>query len=149
MTIQSVAGTQIKFAVAKPTAETSAAYTALTWVGFASCVLTKVGDFGGKKFSIISTETVCNRQVNKAKGSFEWPEFTCEMLQDITDPAQVLLSTALDADTDISVQVIMPDGKKMFFYGLVTEFTAKAGGVNDMYKCQLTLTPRMANFVYV
>ena len=149
MGTQAVAGTKLRFSTAVPATEDAAGYAALTWVGEQSCTVTNIGDFGGKEFNRIDTDTVCDRRTKPKKGTSKWSDFTCEFLQDYDSPAQELLDVALDSDDSISIEIEQPDGTKTYFYGLVMDFKSTAGGPNDMYKRTLTIAPDHNEYIRV
>lgn len=129
MAYYSSAGSTFALSAAAPASETGSAYDALTYtlVGEA----TNLASFGTES-SLISHMPIADRVVRKLKGSKNNGTMEISYALDLSDQGQVLLKAAAESDNAYSIRIVLQNGTKVYFRGLVMSAKREVGGVDSI-----------------
>ena len=133
-----VAGTKLFISTAQPTADTAAAYAALTWIEVGQ--ISSVGSVKGREYSLSTLSIVGDGQDREKKGNFKLPnsEFECAWAE--SDAGQILIEAASKNFTVPAFKVTKQDATKIrYFTAQVSKFVENNGTANDTVKGQFTL----------
>jgi hypothetical protein len=129
MAYYSSAGSTFALSASAPASETSSAYDALTYtlVGEA----TNLASFGAES-SLISHSPIADRVVKKLKGSKNNGSMEISYALDLSDQGQVMLKAAAESDNAYSIRIVLQNGTKVYFRGLVMSAKREVGGVDSI-----------------
>lgn len=130
MAYESSVGAYIEVSAALPATEDQAGYEALTWTKVNG--LTNLGEFS-KVWSMATAVLLDSGLTIKRKSSFDNGSLAAQMLRDISDAGQGILSTAADSSNGlISIKVVEPDGTINYAMILVLSHTVNLQSAADM-----------------
>lgn len=124
------AGTKLAISAGVPTAQTAAAYAALTYTEIGK--IEQIGAFGA------TTETVNFQPLRgpqeQHKGGTSYGTLSPAVAHDDADAGQELMRTASDDETNalFAFEVEFPDGSKRYFQGRVFGYPENVGAANSM-----------------
>lgn len=125
MTIQSGAGASIAIS-------TTAYSGTATLVGLQAKTYTTIGEVTvipafGKTYNLITHEPLATRQVYKLRGNFNNGSVTLDYAYDASDAGQILLTTAVDSDSNYGYRVTLQDGTLFYFTALAMSNPVEVG----------------------
>jgi hypothetical protein len=126
---QTVAGSSLKISASLPATYDSAGFSALTYTSVAE--VTDIGSLG-KEYTLVTHNPVGDRKTYKFKGSYNNGALALKLAKAITDPGQILLTSANDSDASFSFLITTQDGRKMYFTGKVLSYVTNIGTVNNI-----------------
>lgn len=132
---KSSAGTKIALAAGAPATWDAAGFAAQVFKNIGKI---KTGPEFGETFETVKNQYLSQRGTEKRKGTFDAGTITLE-LDRIDDEGQLLAKAALRSDDDYTVRIQLQDGSGAYLRGVVTKFTSKVGGPNDMYSGSITI----------
>lgn len=134
---ETVAGTKLSVCATRPTADTTVAYAALTWVEVGDII--NVGGVKGREYSTATLSTVGNAHDREKKGSYKLPnaDFECAWVED--DAGQIIIEGGANSYDILSFKVVKQGGGVRYFTAQVMKFTESLGGSNDTVKGAFTL----------
>lgn len=129
MTVMTTAGSQFKLSAAAPATYDATGYNALTYT-----LVGEVTDMGevGREYNVVNHNPISNRLTQKIKGSYNAGSITLQFGRDFSDAGQTLLFTASRSDSPYTFVIILQNGKKLYFTGLVTSFKNSVGSVDQI-----------------
>jgi hypothetical protein len=132
-----VASSKLYVSTSAPTAQTVAAFEALTWVEVGS--ITSVGSVKGREYSTSTVSVVGDAQDREKKGSFKLPnaEFECLWIED--DAGQVIIESASKDYSIPSFKLEKQNLARRYFTAQVMKFVENNGTSNDAVKGAITL----------
>lgn len=136
MGIQSNAGATISICASLPASHNAAGFNALTWSVIAE--ITNLPEFG-RVYELIRHKPVGTRATRKLKGSYDEGQLPLELASDTDDPGQILLKSASGSDNTYSFRIVMGNGDKYFFLGMVMSFVAGGGDVDTVFAAKSTV----------
>lgn len=119
------AGSKVFIALALPTAFTSTAFAALSWVEIGE--VDNIPEFG-KKYGLNTRTPLAGRIVRKTKTSINYGSVALQMARAAGDDGQAACQTAVDDDAAQSIKFELQDGTKMYVEALVMSYTTNIGG---------------------
>jgi hypothetical protein len=130
------AGTKIYISMAKPTAQTSTAYAALTWEEIGD-----VDDIGehGAETSTIKRTPLASRIVRKLKGSTDYGMLPLKLARVFGDAGQDDCITMQGDDNAAAFKIEYSDGTKAYFEALVMSFKTGVGGAESFTSASINL----------
>ncbi len=134
---ETVASTKLHVCVTRPTADTAAAFAALTWVEVGE--ITNVPSVLGRDYSTSSLATVGNAHEREKKGTYKLPEAEFECAWAETDAGQIIVNAAANDYSIPSFKVVKQGGGVRYFTAQVKKFIEKMGAGNDAVKGTFTL----------
>ena len=131
MTVMTTAGSQFKVTATAPATYDAAGYNAI--YGGMSLVgeVTDLGEVG-REYNVVNHNPISNRLTQKIKGSFNAGSITLQFGRDFTDAGQSVLFTASRSDSPYSFVIVLQNGKRLYFTGLVTSFKTSVGSVDQI-----------------
>jgi hypothetical protein len=130
------AGSTLALSATLPATYDATGYNALSWT-----VVGEVTDLGeaGKAFNTVNHSPVGSRRIIKLKGSFNNGSLQFQFGRDFSDAGQTAFLTALGVDTAYSFRMVLQNGKKLYFTGLVMDFKYKVGSVDQVTAASSTV----------
>lgn len=125
----SSAGSTFAISAAAPASENSAGFDALTYTLVGE--VTNIGNFGVQS-SLITHMPLADRVVRKLKGSKNNGTIDLAYALSLDDAGQVMLKTAAESDNAYSVRIVLQNGTKIYFRGLVMSAQREVGGVDSI-----------------
>lgn len=126
---QSSAGSTFALSAQAPASENAAGYDALTYTVVSE--ITNLASFGTES-SLISHMPIADRVVRKLKGSKNNGTMEIAYALDLQSTGQQMLKTAAESDSAYSIRVVLQDGTKFYFRGLVMSAKREIGGVDSI-----------------
>lgn len=129
MAYYSSAGSTFAISASAPASENAAGFDALTYT-----LVGEVTNLGavGQESSLITHMPVGDRVVRKLKGSKNNGTMELTYALDLADAGQVLLKAAAESDSAYSVRLVLQNGTKIYFRGLVMSAKREVGGVDSI-----------------
>ena len=137
MAYQTGAGAAFLVSATAPATFDSTGYGALT--GIVVGEVTNIGDFFGREYAEVTHNPLADRATKYLKGSYNNGTISPTMALDPDDAGQVIMTTALTADTPIAVGVRLQDGTEYWCMALVMSFMPNVGGVDDVVTAASTM----------
>ena len=138
MTVMTTAGSQFKLTAAAPATYDATGFNALTMT-----LVGEVTDLGevGREYNVVNHNPISDRRTKKIKGSYNAGSIALQFGRDFADAGQQLLFAAVASDAEYSMVIILQNGKKLYFTGLVTSFKTSVGSVDQITAgtCQIEL----------
>lgn len=104
--------------------------------------LTNIGGYGGTR-QLITSDHVGSGKTKKAKGSINYGSMNLAADYQPSDPGQLAVEAAVEADDAYNIKVERPIGKGKvridYFPAFVMSNANELGGSNDAQKLQITL----------
>lgn len=138
MAVMTSAGSTFSASASLPATYDASGYNALTYTAVGE--VTDMGEVG-REYNIVNHVPLGNRRVQKLKGSYNSGSITLQFGRDFSDAGQVLLATARDSDSQFSFRMVLQNGKKIYFTGVVTSLKTNVGSVDNITggSCQIEL----------
>jgi hypothetical protein len=134
--VSTSAGSTFAISVAAPATFDAAGYVALTFTNVAE--ITDIGEFG-KVYNVVKHLPLATRREQKFKGSYQTGSVVLKMARLSSDAGQLMLKTALDSDSNVSVCITLQDGEKLYFAGTVIDFKNGVGGADKITERSVTI----------
>lgn len=130
MSSTTAAGSKLAISAGVPTAQTAAAFKALTYTTVGG--VESIGGFGAS--TEVVTFTPLDGPVEKYKGPTNYGQLSPTMKVDDADAGQALIQTAsLPTSLDLyAIRITKPDGTLRFFQGRVFGFPETIGAANSI-----------------
>lgn len=129
MAVVTSATTTLALTATVPGTDTFANFDAQTYTAVGE--VTDLGEVG-REYSTVNHSPLGSRRVQKLKGSYNSGALQIQMGRDANDAGQTLLTTALTSDNAYSFKIVLANGKKVYFRGLVMSYKTGIGGVDQV-----------------
>jgi len=129
MAVMTTAGSTFGVSATLPGTYNNSGFNALTFTAVGE--VTDMGEVGAE-YSLVNHQPISARRVQKLKGSYDAGSITLQFGRDYTDAGQIAMQTALSSDTAVAIRIVLQNGKKLYFSGLVTSFKTNIGGVDQV-----------------
>lgn len=135
--VETVAGTTVGIAVAKPATFDGTGYAALTF-----STIGEITDSGshGRVYAEVTHNPIGSRGTQKFKGSFNEGTKTLQLAISPGDAGQVILKDALKSDATFSFKVLYQGGDADYFQARVMSFEKAAAGVDTIRSATVNLS---------
>lgn len=137
MAYQTGAGATLLVSATAPASFDATGYGAL--VGIVVGEVTNIGDFFGREYAEVTHNPLADRATKYGKGSYNNGTVSPSMALDPADAGQVIMNTALSADTPIALGIKLQDGTEYWCMALVMSFMPNVSGVDDVVTAASTL----------
>lgn len=138
MTVMTTAGSQFRVTATAPATLDATGYNAI--YGSMSLVgeVTDMGEVG-REYNVVNHNPISDRLTQKIKGSYNSGSISLQFGRDFSDAGQSLLFTASRSDARYSFVIVLQNGKRLYFTGMVTGFKNSVGSVDQITSATCTI----------
>lgn len=128
MSILGTSGTTLGICLDEPASLTAAGFGALTYI-----TVGEITDFGAfsRQWQLAEHKPVATRMTKSSKGGYDPGSQSFTMAKDFTDAGQEAVAAAFASTDNVSIKINFPNGKHIYYIGLVTKDEMNAGGVDS------------------